>query len=437
MAQNSIIELQVINYVVKNGDLSMLKSENITPQQFSATYRDVISYVFEHDRKYGNVPDEGTLLNHFGDDYVVLEVRESPTYLKTKLKEYLAYVKLANDFGPIREKLDSGDVQGALSDLRASVEDGMKTFGVTSSVGTDLTKVLSRLDDYEKRLSGEVDTRTYSLGLDGLDDAFGGIVNDDVVLVFARTSHGKSYLLTYMAHALYRQGLNVLMYSGEMNSKDVGYRFDSIDSHFSNKALMFGKHLEGSKSFAQYQRYAEELKTGTNFFKVVTPQDLGGRMINIPDLEIFLDTQKPDVLVLDQLSLMADVRSNKVTQERTRYSNIMADLRILSTKYNVPILIAAQANRQSATRDEDGEFEIPEVSHVAESDAIVHHCTRAIGFCTNRIDDGSVKVMSIGIKKNRFGGEASFKVNVDFEHGTFEEVKHLRLKDTMESEGAF
>lgn len=434
MAQNSIIELQVINHVVQSKDLSFLKEENITPDQFSKTYRDIITFIYDHDREYGNVPDEGTLLSKFGEDYTVLEVNESKRYLVSKLKDFLAYVKLAEDFNEIKPLLESGDVQDALAQLRQKVDDTMKTFSPKSEA-TDIIHDISRLQDYEDKISGKIDEKNYSLGFEGFDNTLGGLLSDDIVLVFARTSHGKSYLLTYMAHALYTQGLNILMYSGEMKSKDVGYRFDSINAHFSNKSLMFGKQFEGTKSFAQYKTYMENLKNSSNRFDIVTPLDLGGRMLNINDLEVMMEKNKPDVLIIDQLSLMHDIRSNKNTQERTRYSNIMADLRLLSSTYNVPILIAAQANRKASERDEDGEFEIPEVSHVAESDAISHHCTRAIGFCTNKTEDKNIKLMKIGIRKNRFSGDEEFKVEVDFAHGHFKELRHKALTDESGGSG--
>lgn len=434
MAQNSIIELQVINHIVQSKDLSFLKEENISPNQFSKTYRDIITFIYDHEREYGNVPDEGTLLSKFGEDYTVLEVKESKRYLTSKLKDFLAYVKLAEDFNEIKPLLESGDVQDALAQLRQKVDDTMKTFSPKSGA-TDIVHDLSRLQEYEDRISGKIEEKNYSLGFDGFDTSLGGLLSDDIVLVFARTSHGKSYLLTYIAHALYTQGLNILMYSGEMKSKDVGYRFDSINAHFSNKALMFGKHFDENKSFAQYKTYMENLKTSPNRFEIVTPLDLGGRMLNINDLEVLMERNKPDVLIIDQLSLMHDIRSNKNTQERTRYSNIMADLRLLSSTYNVPILIAAQANRKASERDEDGEFEIPEISHIAEADAIAHHCSRAIGFCTNKTDNQNMKLMKIGIRKNRFSGDEEFKVEVDFAHGYFNELKHKSLTDESGGSG--
>ena len=436
MAQNSIIELQVINYVLKNKSLSLLKDENISPNQFSDVYRDIIEYIYTHEKKYGVVPDETTIVASF-NDYTPLEVNESPKYLVDKLKSFLAYVQFGKEFVLIKKEMDDGNTDYALSLLKKSSDDALKIFTGRVGLGVDITKDVSRVDEYEKRLSGDGE-EMYSLGLESLDNAFGGILKDDIMLVFARLAHGKSYLLTYFAHALHKQGLNVLFYSGEMEATQVGYRYDSINANFSNKSLLFGKQLDEGRTTESYRRYLETLKDCDNYFKVVTPADLGGRFLNMNDVHKMVEDLKPDVIFVDQLSLMEDIRSTKVTQDRIKYGNIMADLRVLANTKRIPIIIAAQANRMSATKDEDGEFSIPEMSHISESDAIGHHCTRAVAFCTNKVDESSSQMMKIAIRKNRHGGADEFKVTVDFEHGRFTELKQKPLRaDSFEGTGAF
>lgn len=427
MAQNSIIELQVINYAIKHKDLDFLRKENISAGQFSDVYRSFIDYIFKHYDKYGVVPDEATMLSTFGEDYTVIDVQESPKYLVDKLKSFLAFVKFSRDFAVARQQIEEGNMESALPFLKQSADEALSIFG-TSGVGVDIVTDTSRVDEYEKRLSGDGE-KTYSLGIPSLDEAFGGLLRDDLMLLFARLGHGKSYMMTYIAHALHQQGLNVLFYSGEMEANQVGYRYDSIDSGFSNKALLFGKPLQNGKSYPQYKAYVGSLGNRQNYFKVVVPADFGGRFINMNDIHKLVDDLKPDVIFIDQLSLVEDVRSTKVTQDRVKYGNIMADLRVLSNTKRIPIIVAAQANRVSATKNEEGEFDVPEMAHIAESDAIGHHATRAIAFCTNRVDETEKRVMKVAVRKNRHGGHTEFKMDVDFEHGVFEELRQKRLRD--------
>jgi len=429
MAQNSIIELQVINWVVKNKDISILTNANISPSQFSDVYSDIIHYIFKHHKQYNVVPDEETLLSNFGQDYTVIEVSESPRYLIDKLKQFLAFVQFGRDFAKAKKDIEDGKMDVALPFIKQISEDALKIFG-DSGIGTDITKDHSRLDEYKKRLDGDVD-KMYSLGFDALDDIFGGLLPDDIMLVVARLGHGKSYVLTYFAHILHKQGLNVLFYSGEMEASQVGYRFDSIAGHFSNKALLFGKQMAGA---SYYEEYMKTLSTSENYFKVVTPADLGGRYLNMNDVNKFVAELKPDVIFIDQLSLMTDVRSNHNTPERTKYSNLTKDLRVIANTHRIPVVIAVQANRTSATKDEDGEAQIPEMHQIAESDAIGQDATRAIAFVTTQIDDTDQRLIKMAVRKNRHGKYGDFKIRVDFEHGKFDEVKNMPLRAGIPSE---
>lgn len=425
MAQNSIIELQVVNYAVKNKDIDWLRKANISPTQFSDENQALIQYVFDHTEKYKVVPDETTMVGKFGDDYPVISVTESPAYLMDKLKSFLSYVEFGKAFQVARKQIEEGNMESALPFLKDSIEKTMKIYS-TNGVGTDIISNIDRLQEYETRLTnGE---ETLSLGIDALDEAFGGLLLDDLFLIFARLGHGKSYLMTYFAHVLHKQGRKILFYSGEMDASQVGYRYDSIDSGFSNKDLLFGRPLKGTKNVALYETYLKNLAKNEVFFKVITPSDLGGRFINMNDLRNMAEEYKPDVIFVDQLSLVDDIKSTKATLKREKYDNIMADLRVLAQTKRIPIFVAAQANRQSATKDDEGDFTVPEMEHIAESDAVGHHCTRAIGFCTNKEEDSNLKKMKIAIKKNRHGGESDFKLEVDFEHGRFEELKNKPLR---------
>lgn len=429
MAQNSIIELQVINWVVKNKDLSLLTNANINPSQFSDVYSGMIHFIFNHYKKYNVIPDEATLLSEFGQDYTVIDVQESPKYLIDKLKKFLAFVQFGKDFAKARKDIEEGNMEIALPFIKQTAEDALKIFG-DSGVGTDITQDHSRLDEYKKRLEGEGDTM-YSLGFEALDDIFGGLLPDDIMLVVARLGHGKSYVLTYFAHMLHKQGRKVLFYSGEMGASQVGYRFDSIAGHFSNKALLFGKKMA---SATYYEEYVKSLALLDNYFKVITPADLGGRYLNMNDINKFVEELKPDVIFIDQLSLMMDVRSNNNTPERTKYSNITKDLRVVASTHRIPIVIAVQANRTSATKDEDGEAQIPEMHQIAESDSIGQDATRAIAFVTTQIDDTDQRLMKVAVRKNRHGKFGDFKIRVDFEHGKFDEVKSMPLRAGIPSE---
>lgn len=70
------------------------------------------------------------------------------------------------------------------------------------------------------------------------------------------------------------------------------------------------------------------------------------------------------------------------------------DLFTLSCKYNVPIILAAQSNRQGG-ENKDG----PTVENIAESDAVAQNATRVI----TMKNDTSAHILTMRIAKNRYG----------------------------------
>ena len=80
------------------------------------------------------------------------------------------------------------------------------------------------------------------------------------------------------------------------------------------------------------------------------------------------------------------------------------DLFTLSCKYNVPIILAAQSNRQGG-ENKDG----PALENIAESDAVAQNATRVIGM---KNESG---ILTLSILKNRYGDNKLLqKYDVDY-----------------------
>lgn len=418
---NKAIEDIVVSYIIQNKDMGMLERNGLTHEEFSGNAREVLKYVEDHYQEYGNVPDEATVIYELGDKYSNVVITESPLYIEEALLSHVGYNSLYKAIVDNQGKLQGSpkDIREAIEDIAKKAEEGVSK-GVARSLGTDLTKDRGRIDEYSQRIMGEGE-EAVMLNIPSLDESLGGVLADDLIVVYARPSVGKSYMMTYMASQLHKQGLNVLFYSGEMDENQVGYRFDSMRAHVSNSALLSGRSFpKGSASYEAYQKYLEELEQQDNYFRVVTPgRDFNGQMPTVKDIELLNDELQPDVIFIDQISLMRD--HERAREKRDQFTNIMRDLRNLAGIKRVPIFVASQANRQAAVKDEEGEFEIPEVHHLAESDAVGQYATRVIGMSSKQTADNRVKILKLGVKKNRHGHEAEFEMTVNFDLGYVEE----------------
>src|SRR6185312_3828283 len=176
-------------------------------------------------------------------------------------------------------------------------------------------------------------------------------------------------------------GIPVFLYSGEMSETLVGFRFDTLNEHFSNKAMMSGDENLGTeddpKSMSDYFSYLDNLSKTETPFIVCTPKHLGGNRLTIPVLQQIIEMYKPGIVGIDQLSLMEDYRATKGEPTRLRYTHIAKDLYLTSEKYGIPILSPSQANR-SAKKDAKANDETPELEHISESDGVGQNATRVV-----------------------------------------------------------
>ena len=82
------------------------------------------------------------------------------------------------------------------------------------------------------------------------------------------------------------------------------------------------------------------------------------------------------------------------------------DLFTLSCKYNIPIILAVQSNRQGG-ENKDG----PAIENIAESDAVAQNATRVI----TMKNDTSAHILTMKVVKNRYGDtNLTQKYDIDF-----------------------
>lgn len=235
-------------------------------------------------------------------------------------------------------------------------------------------------------------------------------------------THNSWVVLKFLEEA-WKAGYRVGLYSGEMSSIQMGFRFDTIYNNFSNFGL-----TKGNFDSEEYKKYIHSLKEQNSFF-IVTPEDLGGNC-TVSKLEAFIQKYKLDILGVDQYSLMEDEEAKPNQPLRTKYDNISKGLFLLSCKYHIPILAAVQANRNAVLntngkKKEEG----PKLEHISESDAIAHNSSRVIAM---RQNDGKLE---FEIVKNRIGGRnGKYLYRWLIDTGKFEYVPTLANNDTEQVE---
>lgn len=392
---------QIINKVLQDRDLGIVLRNGLDESYFYG-FEDEFNFIVEHYKKYGNVPDTLSFLEKF-PNFTTTEVLETDDYLIDKLDEEVGYQRFAKFF-PLLSKKVQEDSRVGYDFLRENLENlkvNRKCNGTNIIKDADI-----RLKAYEEAQNNPL-KRVIHTGFDELDECIDGFkYGDELVCVVARTSHGKSYFATKLGYEAINQGVTVGLYSGEMDANDIGYRFDTLNEHIPNSALKRGTLVQN------YKEYIEKLSKEDKSFIIITQKEFGGKP-TVQMIRNFIEQNKIQLMIIDQLSLMRDGRAGNNEQIRIKMAHITEDLFLLTSELKIPIVLLVQANREATKRDKTP----PQLEDIKESDDISHNCSKVLSLARNGDE------LTIQVLKNRDGKSGHIlKYYWDANNGFFEYI---------------
>ena len=377
-----MVSLQILNKIISTKDISIITDNNLTIDYF-LEYEDEYSFIKEHFDNYKNVPDTETFINKF-PDFELLEVNESDRYLVDAIREEYLYSKSVPVIKKAAELLKS-DSNEASRYLQSELVNLTPNY-ITPYV--DIIHSNSRVEMFEDK-SNNKDRWFIPTGFEELDDIiYGWQCGEEFVVIFARTGIGKSWVLVKTVQHAWEIGKNVGYVSPEMSADKIGYRFDTLNNHFSNMALVRGD--KSKVSIDEYRQYNEKLAEHNNRILVSTPMDFN-KQVTVGKLRTFVQANNLDMLAIDGITYMTDERYKRGDNKTTSLTNISEDLMALSCELKIPILVVVQSNRGGTEKD------TPDLEDIRDSDGIAHNATKVISL--NQKEEALV----MKIKKNRDG----------------------------------
>jgi replicative DNA helicase len=346
-------------------------------------YAEEYEFIKNHYDTYKTVPDVETFISNF-PDFEMVEVNESERYLVDTIREEYLYSKEVPVIKQAAELLKA-DANEACRYLQSELVNLQPTY---STPFVDITKSRERFETFKEK-SANKDKWFISTGFEELDDIVGGWqMGEELVVLFARTGNGKSWVLVKSMEHAWSIGKNVGYISPEMSADKIGYRFDTIHHHFSNTSLVRGDNYDIKE--ADYSQYFDTLAERDNKFLVSTPRDFSNK-ITVSKLRNFIVANKLDVLAIDGITYMSDERAKRGDNKTTLLTNISEDLMQLSCDLKIPIVVVVQSNRCGADKD------TPDLEDIRDSDGIAHNATKVISL--NKKEEALI----MKIKKHRDG----------------------------------
>lgn len=402
-----VAALQIISKVLLTRDISIIEDYQLTEEYFTG-WEDEYNFIVNHYKKYGTVPDKVTFLDTF-NDLDIVEVDESDEYLVNTIREENLYYKSVPVVQNIAKLLKT-DANKAVEYMYEAIQELQPQYNVSY---TDISKTVK--DRYNQHLDRKNNKDKYFLttGFKELDDVIYGLQRGEEFLVIAaRINEGKSWILEKITTHIWELGLNVGYLSPEMSADKIGYRFDTLKGHFSNKALTWG--LDGINE-EQFLEYANTTENANNCFIVTSPKDFD-RKVTVSKLRNFIKEFELDFLAIDGITYLIDERYKKGDNKTTSLTNISEDLMDLSIEMGIPIAVVVQANRGGVVYGDDND-DTPGLEHIKDSDGIAANASKVLTLRQQK----ELETVVIGVKKNRdgyVGTKLSYKWNIDI--GDFE-----------------
>lgn len=377
------IELQVISKLLTTDNEEEILQLCSFDESYYSVFRPHISFILNHHRENGNIPDVFTFQSKF-PDCILVKVGESITFLTHELRKNKQHILLLETFNKLKD-LGEGDVTDAWKWLSGQCD---KASRLDSSQLLDLVKDANMRSSQILELNKQQRIPT---GFEEIDKImYGGLSTvEELVIVLARTNTGKSWVGVKMMESAQSQGFPVLYYSPEMQGAFLGTRFDTWRGHFQNSQLYRGNYDK------QYFDYLQELSKEETSAYILEDKDAPDGSVNVELLRTLVKKHGIRLLIVDGLSYMED--SGKNNPDHIKYKNLCNDLFRLSKQYSCAVVVMMQANRESlTTKDDKGEV-FPNMFHIEGSDHPARIATQV--FAMRQIFDKHV--LDIRLEKSR------------------------------------
>lgn len=391
-------ELQVVSRILNQKSMNIVTENNITDDYF-ISYKSEYEYIKNHVDKYGNVPDKETFLSAF-PDFQIVDVSETDKFLVNTFNEEYLY-SLVVPFINQSAKLAQTDSRSALEYMQSELPKIISNSN--QKIGIDIIKNSNeRLEEYESKKINQ-DKFFISTGFKELDNIIGGLsCSEELVVIFARTGVGKSWVLIKILQNAWKEGNRVALLEPEMSANKTGYRFDTLNRNFSNMKLLRGQDEDN------YDEYIKSLENNDTPFYILHPKDFS-RKVTVSKLKNFCKTNGIDILGIDGISYLYDERKEKGDNRSTMLTNISEDLMDLSIELGIPVLVVCQSNRDGA-KEEDS----PNIENIRDSDGIAYNASLIIS--AKQKNEG----LQLSIKKNRNGKNGDNLIYTwDIDRGVF------------------
>ena len=439
-------EKDLINRVLQSGRIERVLSSGIEPEHFHS-YRPEWEYIVNHWQRHSEAPTPDLFKDRFPKFKYRKVIADEPSvnpaveavkdnHLELQLAKLIK--STTGDLGhrapgELVDKLKNG------LDRLGNEREGEEEVDIVSTIMEDVKEVRRLQHSQEKEdTSAHLATPWYPL-----QNYWGGLGPGQVTGVIARPNEGKSWVLSaFAAYAAYK-GRRPFFAPLEMSRYEMAFRLHALWSFYAaqdrdkkfvkvpkvaNKArieeMLSGRQVWrnrelsiGSKEidYKEYREWAAAMQE-TMPRGFIIPKIEGSGRFDFNRFARHVERSECDIAFLDYFTLLQENTGNRQSWEV--WQEVANNLKMLARRLNIPIVVAAQANRGATLS------KTPELEDIAQSDAFGQATDRVLSIKTKGND------MTITCIKNRHG-ENRFRFHLDFfpDFGIMEYNKQIPVEE--------
>lgn len=379
----SVAEIQLLNKVIKDKDYSIIEDNYITQENFGQM-KDEFKYLQEFYNKYKAIPDKETFSSKF-PEFEYFTVSQPLQSIIDDLREQTLFqraVKIINGSSEIFEQ----DANLGVEYLLSHIEELQPTYEFKCA---DIIHDDSRLKEWQRKKENPKGSYIDMPFKEMQEDLFGFQRGEELFLWLAKSSVGKSQILSMCIECASKQGYRVGVISPEMSKEAIGYRFDTARTHLSNMAMQKGLLLPEYESY-----FAKLLKSSETVF-VADSNDFGYK-ITIQQCRNFVKSKRLDILFIDGIVYVYPNENMKGRNTSEIMGKTCRDLLGLSIEFKIPVVGVVQARRRNNERRNEDEV-LSDNESVYNSYEVTQAATRMVSI--NRV----ASALKFLIAKNRYG----------------------------------
>jgi len=334
-----------INTMISNPELFAKVNNIVQPDFFDPHLAKGVKFIQEYFQEYRTVPNPAIYLAATKLATEVVELpRQDIAFVAQQIAEFCKFQACIDVIRRATGKdgfFESGDLGAMVQQMKKATE-----IGLVSDLGIDyFDKPLERLE------RDEVEGAVISTGWKAVDDAIGGGVGrQELIMFLAPSGGGKSVSMLNLGKNLLAQGLHGVYVSLEMSDRKVALRTDQMIARMASGQINLNKiqvahEIEkfGNECGARF--FVKRMREGSN------ANDILAYLRELESTHAF----RPDFVIVDYIDIMGSVAKGHGDNMFLKDKAVSEEVRAIGFDYNCIMISASQLEKGATDKINNGD----------------------------------------------------------------------------------